>query len=162
MRYAAIAAACIVLVACALMAGCTSPTQAEIKPVDTPVVTTTVPTTTQTPVPTATTIDAVVPLPSKYSVDLHLDKDRPTGKITLTLNGGPGMLATQKVEMKCTLADGSVNDQYMNGGGQLTIGSTIVIQGTRDGSDHCQVWVTSAGKIYKVIDQNAATPNPYS
>ena len=50
----------------------------------------------------------------------------------------------------------------MNGGGQLTTGSTIVVQGTRNGTDHCEVWVTSAGKVYKVIDQNISSLNPYA
>jgi len=162
MRFAVIAAACIVLVSCALLAGCTSPTQAEIKPVDTAVVTTAATETTQTPVLTATTVEPVVPLPENLAIDLTLSKDRPTGKLTLILSGGPGMLVAQTVRMKATLADGTINDQLMNGGGQLTTGSTIVIQGTRNGTDHCEVWVTTAGKVYKVIDQNISSLNPYA
>jgi hypothetical protein len=61
---------------------------------------------------------------------------------------------TQSVRMRVTLPDGTVTDQLMNSGGQLYRGSQLVIQGTRNGGDHCEVWVTSAGTIYKIIDKN--------
>ena len=154
MRFLSIAAACVVLFFCALSAGCTSPTQAEIKPVETAAPVTTVPVTTATVTATATTYEPVVQLPEKVKVDLQLTKDRPTGKITLLYNGGAGELVIQNVRMRVTLPDGTVSDQLMNNGGQLARGSTIVLQGTRNGADHCEVWVTTAGKVYKTVDEN--------
>jgi hypothetical protein len=153
MRYTTTAATCIVLLFCALFAGCTSPTQAEIKPVVTTVATT-VPATTTPVAEVTTTFESVVALPSNLMVDLELTKDRPTGEITLLYNGGSGEQLIQSVRMRVTLPDGTVTDQLMNNGGQLYRGSQLVIQGTRSGSDHCEVWVTTAGKVYKTVDQN--------
>ena len=153
MRYTTIDVACIVLLFCALFAGCTSPTQAEIKPIET-TVTTTVPATTPPVAEVTTTFESVVSLPSNLMVDLELTKDRPTGDITLLYNGGPGEQLIQSVKMRVTLPDGTVTEQLMNDGGQLYRGSQLVIHGTRNGGDHCEVWVTSAGTVYKIIDKN--------
>jgi len=165
MKISLIAASCIALVFCALLAaGCTSPTQADIKTIDTTVPTTTEPVTTveTTVVAVTTTLESIVPLPSAQYVDLELSKDRTNSKITLLYNGGAGQQVTQTVRMKVTLADGSVVDQLMSGGGTPDTGATIIVQGTRNGSDRCEVWVTSAGKVYKIIDENKATLNPYA
>jgi hypothetical protein len=146
-----------------LFAGCTSPTQAQIQPVATTVITQTPEETTGTLISIPpTTIEPISPLPANQAIYLSLTKDRPTGKITLLCNGGPGLIVAQTIEMKVTRADGSVVDEFMNNGGEITGGSEIIVQGTLDGTDHAVVWVTSAGKIYKVIDQDISAINPYS
>jgi hypothetical protein len=152
MRYTTIAATCIVLLFYALFAGCTSPTQAEIKPVATTVATT-VPVTTTTVAEVTTTFESVVALPPNLMVDLVLSKDRPTSQIHLLYNGGPGEIFVQTVRMKVTRSDGTVTDELMDGGNQPKRGDELIIQGTNTG-DHCEVWVTTAGKVYKVIDQD--------
>jgi hypothetical protein len=162
MSSATIAAAFIALFFCALFAGCTSPTQAQIQPVGT-TVTTPMPETTAPVVPSATTFEPVAPLPADQVIYLSLTKDRPTGKITLLCSGGPGMIAAQVIKLRVTLADGSVVEkQLTNDNGQISSDASIVIQGTLDGTDNGEVWVTSAGKVYKVIDQDLASTNPYS
>jgi len=155
MKYAAPAAACLALFFCALFAGCTSPTQAEINPVaTTEIPATVVPETTETAVPvTGITLESVVPLPAAQYVDLRLTKDRPTSKIHLLYNGGKGEIFVQTVRMKVTRSDGTVTDQLLDGGNQPKRGDEMIVQGTRTG-DRCEVWVTTSGKVYKIIDEN--------
>ncbi len=152
MRYTTIAATCIALLFCALFAGCTSPTQAEIKPVATTVATT-VPAPITTVAEVTTTFESVVSLPPNMMVNLVLSKDRPTSQIHLLYNGGTGEIFVQNVRMKVTRSDGTVTDELMDGGNQPKRGDELIVQGTKTG-DHCEVWVTTAGKIYKVIDQD--------
>jgi hypothetical protein len=157
-----IAAACVALFFCALFAGCTSPTQAEIQPFGTTVATP-APATASPVVTVPATFEPVTPLPANQMVYLELTKDRPTGRITLLCSGGPGMVAAQVIRLRVTLADGSVAEkQITNDNGQIPSGASIVIQGTLHGTDHGEVWVTSSGKIYKVIDQDLFSTNPYS
>ena len=147
--------AALVLVLCALSAGCTSPTQAEIKPVDTPTplptpVTTSVATAVSTPV----TIDT---LPPEQFVDLRLTKERPDFSLHLLFNGGKGEVFVQNIMMKVTRSDGQVIEQYLNDGQRKPRrGDELVIQGSR-GSDRVEVFVTSAGKTYKAIDMPMIT-----
>ena len=77
MRFLIPAAACCALLLCALFAGCTSPTQAEIQPAGTTVATTVE--TTQTVAPTPTP-EAIAQLPINQAVDFSVNKDRPTGQ----------------------------------------------------------------------------------
>jgi hypothetical protein len=100
-----------------------------------------------------TTFESVVALPPNLMVDLVLSKDRPTSQIHLLYNGGPGEIFVQTVRMKVTRSDGTVTDELMDGGNQPKRGDELIIQGTNTG-DHCEVWVTTAGKVYKVIDQD--------
>jgi hypothetical protein len=86
-------------------------------------------------------------------VNLVLSKDRPTSQIHLLYNGGTGEIFVQNVRMKVTRSDGTVTDELMDGGNQPKRGDELIVQGTKTG-DHCEVWVTTAGKIYKVIDQD--------
>ena len=73
------------------------------------------------------------------------------------------MVAAQVIRLRVTLADGSVAEkQITNDNGQIPNDASIVIQGTLHGTDHGEAWVTSSGKVYKVIDQNLASTNPYS
>lgn len=157
MKFALIPAVIVGLVLCALSAGCTSPTQAEIKPLETP----------PTPVPTVistTTISTVVAtpvqvdtLPAEQYVDLQLSKERPDYTLHLIYNGGKGEGNVVNVLMKATLSDGTVIEKYMNDGQRKPRrGDELIIQGTR-GSDRVEVFVTSAGRTYKVLDQPMST-----
>jgi hypothetical protein len=154
MKRAIILVAFAVLACCALIAGCTSPTAAEIKPVETTVMTasiTSVPTTAPTSV---ATLDLVVQLPPEQFVDLQLTKDRTNGEIHLLFNGGKGEIFVQKIRMKVTRSDGTVIDQYMDDGKKPRRGDELVVPGTRgSGSDRCEVYVTSSNKEYKVKDE---------
>ncbi len=157
MKYALIPAVLAGLVLCALSAGCTSPTQAEIKPVETATPLTAAPTTAiSTVIATPVQVDT---LPAGQYVDLQLTKERPDFTLHLLFNGGPGEAFVQNILMKVTLSDGEVIEQYMNDGQRKPRrGDEIVIQGTRgSGSDRVEVFVTSAGRTYKMIDQPMMT-----
>ncbi|ABS56802.1 hypothetical protein Mboo_2288 [Methanoregula boonei 6A8] len=165
MRYAIIMAACCAVLFFTLFAGCTSPTQAEIQPVSTPETTAapTTPVMTATPVPT--TVETVVPLPASQTVYFTVTKDRPTGKITLLCNNGPGMSSAQVIDLTVTRADGTVEDQKLtnaNDLGQISGDASITLPGSLDGVDHAQVHITMGGKVYLVYDQDVGSANPYS
>jgi hypothetical protein len=113
------------------------------------------PPTTATPAP-----EPVVTLPEKQDVDLALTKDRTYSTISLLYNGGGGELFTNKVEMRVTTSDGKVTDYVMSDGKAPKRGDEIVAQGTR-GSDRCEVWVTSAGVRYKIMDQSLILGGAY-
>jgi len=140
------------LLLCALFAGCTSPTDAEIKPAETPV---------QTPLPTppasmvtdTPTLLPVETLPAEQYVDLVLSKQRPDSSIHLLYNGGKGEVFVQNIMIKVTLSNGQVVQQYMNDNSRKPRrGDEIVIQGTR-GTDVVQVYLTSAGRTYMVREE---------
>ena len=157
MKYALIPAILAGLVLCALVAGCTSPTQAEIKAESTPtpqqavvIPVTTSSTVFSTPVPVDT-------LPAEQYVDLQVSKERPDYTLHLLYNGGKGEGNVLNVLMKATLSDGRVIEKYLNDGQrQPRRGDEIIIQGTR-GSDRVEVFVTSVGRTYKVIDEDLQT-----
>lgn len=138
------------LVLCILAAGCTSP--ATVTPVQTSlpprptVQSSSVATVVSTPL-------AVETLPSEQYVDLVLSKQRPDSTIHLLYNGGKGEVFVQNIMMQVTRSDGQVSQQYMNDGTRKPQrGDELVMDGTR-GSDQVVVYLTSAGKTYKVIDQ---------
>jgi hypothetical protein len=86
-------------------------------------------------------------------VDLTLQKQRPDSSIHLLYNGGKGEIYVQNIFMKVTLSNGKVIEQYMNDGNRRPRrGDELVIEGTR-GTDQVQVFVTSAGRTYKVRDE---------
>jgi hypothetical protein len=145
----------LVLISCALSAGCTSPTQAEIKPVDIPTpFPTLVPTSVVTVVATPVAVDT---LPPEQFVDLQLTKERPDFSLHLLYNGGKGEIFVQNVMMRVTLSDGQVIEQYLNDKQRKPRrGDELVMQGSR-GSDRVEVFVTTAGKIYKAIDKPMIT-----
>ena len=153
MKYALISAVLAGLVLCALSAGCTSPTQAEMKPAITP---TSVPVVTITSTTLSTVVATPVQvqtLPAEQYVDLQLSKERPDYTLHLLYNGGKGEAFVQNVLMKATLSNGEVIEQYMNDNKrQPRRGDEIIIKGTR-GTDHVEVFVTSEGQTYKIIDQ---------
>jgi hypothetical protein len=156
MHYTLILAAVAGVVLCAFAAGCTSPTQAEMKPEETPttvpvvVYTTAISTVMATPVQVQT-------LPAEQDVDFQLTKERPDYTLHLLYNGGKGEAFIQNVLMKVTLSDGTVVQQYMNNNERRPRrGDELIIQGTR-ANDRVEVFVTSAGVTYKVIDQPMST-----
>jgi len=96
-------------------------------------------------------------LPAEQYVDLQLSKERPDYTLHLLYNGGKGQTFVQNILMKATLSNGQVVEQYMNDGKRRPRqGDEIVIKGTR-GSDRVEVFVTSAGRTYKVLDQPMLT-----
>jgi hypothetical protein len=139
----------------ALFAGCTSPTGAEIKPAVTPITTspTTLPASEATVISTPNPVET---LPAEQDVDLVLSKQRPDSSIHLLYNGGKGEKVVQNIMMKVTLSNGQVVQQYMNDGNRKPRrGDELVIEGTR-GSDFVQVYVTSAGRTYKIKEESLA------
>jgi len=144
--------AIIGLLFCALLAGCTSPTGTAI----TTTATTASPTQPTFPTPVVTIVPTPAPvetLPPEQDVDLVLSKQRPDASIHLLFNGGKGEVFVQNILMKVTLSNGQVIQQYMNDGNRKPQrGDELVVDGTR-GSDLVQVYVTSAGRTYKVIEE---------
>jgi len=141
------------LVLCALFAGCTSPTGAEIQSTATPVPTSPpqIPT---TDVPAILTPLPVETLPEEQSVELVLSKQRPDSSIHLLYNGGKGEVSVKNIMMKVTLSNGQVVQQYMNDGNRKPRrGDELIIEGTR-GKDFVQVYLTSAGRTYKVKEES--------
>jgi hypothetical protein len=141
------------LVICALFTGCTSPTGSEIISTATPV-TTPIPTPQMTEVAIISTPLPVETLPAEQNVALVLSKQRPDSSIHLLYNGGKGEVFVQNIMMKVTLSNGQVVQQYMNDGNRKPRrGDELVIDGTR-GTDFVQVYLTSAGKTYKVQEES--------
>ncbi len=152
--------AAAMLVSCALLAGCTSPTATEIKPPE-PTPTPTPPPTTSTSVATVVATPIVVEtLPAEQFVDLALSKQRPDSSIHLLYNGGKGEAFVQNILMRVTLSNGQVIDKYLNDGNRKPRrGDELVVEGTR-GTDQVQVFVTSAGRTYKIIDEPLINTRP--
>ncbi len=91
-------------------------------------------------------------MPSDQQVSFDLSKDRPTSKIHLIYQGGPGERFTQKVTMKVYLSDGTSEEYAMSGGQKPVPNDEIVATGTRAG-DRCVIYVQAAGITYKVMDE---------
>ena len=155
MNYSLTALAFTGIVICIMAAGCTSPTGALMK------------TGTTTPAEQAAssqdttslspaTVAPVQTLPPEQYVDVQLSKERPDYTIHVLYNGGKGEVNVQNVFLRATLSDGQVIEQYMNDNQrQPRRGDEIIVKGTR-GSDHVEVYITSVGKTYKVIDTDLA------
>jgi hypothetical protein len=142
---------------CALSAGCTSPTQAEIKPVETTVPTpiTTIPTSAVTGISTPLAVET---LPIEQYVDINVEKQRPDATIHLLYNGGKGEIFVQNVMMRVTRSDGTVEEKFLNEGTRKPKrGDELIIQGTRN-VDQVAVFLTSAGKTYKIFDKPLVSP----
>jgi hypothetical protein len=141
------------LVLCALFSGCTSPTGAGITTAGTtlPTPPPTLPTSEVTVIPTPVPVET---LPPEQDVDLVLSKQRPDSSIHLLFNGGKGEVFVQNIMMKVTLSNGQVVQQYMNDGNRKPRrGDELVVEGTR-GADLVQVYITSAGKTYKIKEES--------
>jgi hypothetical protein len=152
-----VAALCLVL--CALSAGCTSPTQAEIKPLET-----TVPPSPPATHPTSSTATvvstpaALETLPAGQNVDVQVQKQRPDATIHLLYNGGEGEMFVQNILMRVTRSDGQVEEQYLNDKTRKPRrGDELVIAGTK-GNDQVVVFLTSSGKTYRIIDKSLVLP----
>jgi hypothetical protein len=151
------------LVICALSAGCTSPTQVEIKPLETTVPTPlpATSTSTSTSSSTATVIStpvAVETLPAGQNIDIQVEKQRPDATIHLLYNGGEGEMFVQNIMMRVTRSDGQVEEHYLNDGtGKPRRGDELVMAGTR-GSDQVVIFLTSSGKTYRIFDKPLVSP----
>ena len=147
------------LVICALSAGCTSPSQAAIKPLETTVPPP--PSITSTSSSTATVVStpvAVETLPAGQNVDIQVEKQRPDATIHLLYNGGEGEMFVQNIMMRVTRSDGQVEEQYLNDKTRKPRrGDELVIAGTR-GSDQVVVFLTSSGKTYRIFDKPLVLP----
>jgi len=163
MKFLIAAIAVCALFLCALFAGCTSPTEAQIQPAGTTVMTPAV--TPQTTAPATPTYESIVPLPASETIYFTVTKDRPTGKITLQCSGGPGMSSAQVIDLTVTRADGSVVDKQLtnnNDLGQISSDASVTVPGTLGGIDHAKVHITMGGQVYLVYDQDVGSANPYS
>jgi len=152
MKTARILIALAGVVLCAFAAGCTSPTGVFMNSgATTPSSQVTV-----SPEITSPTTGSFLPvqtLPPEQYVDVQLTKERPDYSIHLLYNGGKGEISVQNIFLKATLSDGQVIEQYMNDNQrQPRRGDEIVIRGTR-GSDRVEVYITSVGQTYKVLDK---------
>jgi hypothetical protein len=160
MKCTVILVATLALVFCALSAGCTSPTQAEIKPVET-TVSTPPPQTTSASSSTATVVStpvAVETLPAGQDVNIQVEKQRPDATIHLLYNGGEGEMFVQNIMMRVTRSDGVVEEQYLNDKTRKPRrGDELVMAGTR-GSDQVVVFLTSSGKTYRIYDKPLVLP----
>jgi hypothetical protein len=141
------------LIISALSAGCTSPTNQVFGPVATPS-----PTPEEVLIPPtgsamSLTPEAIVTLPPEQFVNIAITKERPDATIHLLYNGGPGEISVQSILMRVTRSDGKVIEGYLNDNARKPRrGDELVIPATR-GNDRVEVYVTSAGKIYRVYDQ---------
>jgi hypothetical protein len=147
-----------VLMFCVLFAGCTSPTDAKIKPSETTVLTphpTITSPSTSTVVSTPKTVET---LPFEKSVNILVEKQRPDASIHLIYTGGQGEDDVQNIMMRVTRSDGIVEEKYLiDGTRRPRPYDELVIDGTRS-IDQVEVFVTSAGKTYKIFDKLLAYP----
>ncbi|MCK9632697.1 MAG: hypothetical protein M0R30_13785 [Methanoregula sp.] len=161
MKHSLIAITALAVLSCVLISGCTSDNEAA--PAATPVLTPdlTFPPTTAAPATTTVAVATTTAnpdngpiqvMPTAQQINLELTKDRPTSKISLLYQGGPGEMFTQKISLHMYGTDGTYVESVMNDGKKPIPGNEIIVQGTRDG-DRCVVYVQSAGTTYKVMDE---------
>jgi hypothetical protein len=148
----------IVFMVCVLFAGCTSPTDAKIKPLETtapaPAPTTPSPSTFTT---VSTPQSGEIP-PYEQNVDIAVEKQRPDATIHLMYMGGTGADNAQNIMIRVTHSDGTVEEKYLNDGIRRPRPyDELVIDGTR-GVDQVAVFLTSLGKTYKIFDKPLAYP----
>ena len=159
MRNATVLSVVAILLFCSLLAGCTSPTASQMPPEATTTIPAVTPTLTTSVATVVATPDAVETLPAEQYVDLVLSKQRPDSSIHLLYNGGKGEIFVQNIMMKVTLSDGTVSEQYMNDGNRKPRrGDELIMEGSR-GTDQVQVFVTTAGRTYKVIEESLVNPH---
>ena len=158
MKCAIFPAAVVVLIMSALLAGCTSPTNARIKPLET-----TVPVLSATPTSPSTVTAVPLPqsaetLPYEQTVNIQVGKQRPDASIHLVFLGGPGEEFVQNIMMRVTRPDGTIEEKYMKDGTlKPRRYDELVMDGTRS-VDQVAVFITSMGKTYKVYDSPLAYP----
>ena len=158
MKCTPISIALAALILCALSTGCTSPTQTGINTQATTAVSLPPQTTSISMATVISTPFAVETLPAEQTVDVQVYKQRPDATIHLTYNGGKGEIFVQNIMMQVTLSTGQVNEQYLNNGARNPQrGDELVMSGTR-GTDQVAVFLTSAGKTYKIYDMQLSNP----
>jgi hypothetical protein len=147
-----------VLMVCVLFAGCTSPTDAKIKPFETTVPTPPPATTSPSASTVVSTPQSLETLSYEQNVDIHVDKQRPDAAIHLIFVGGNGEDYVQNIMMRVTRSDGTVEEKYINDGIRRPRPyDELVMDGTR-GTDQVAVFLTSLGKTYKIFDKPLAYP----
>jgi len=147
-----------VLMVCVLFAGCTSPTEATIKPFATTVPTPPPATTSSSTSTVVSTPQSVETLPYEQNVGILVEKQRPDATIHLIYTGGSGEDNVWNIMMRVTRSDGTVEEKYLNDGTRRPrLNDELVMDGTR-GVDQVAVFLTSAGKTYKVFDKPLAYP----
>lgn len=158
MKSSLILSAALCLVLCALAAGCISPMQADIKPVETTTAPTPLPTTSTSVATVVSTPVAVETLPAEQFVDVQVYKQRPDATIHLVYNGGKGAIFVQNIMMRVNRSDGTTEEKYLNDGNRKPRqGDELVMDGSR-GPDRIVVFLTSAGTTYKIYDESLALP----
>ena len=91
-------------------------------------------------------------------MDIQVEKQRPDATIHLVYNGGKGEIFVQNIMMRVTRSDGQVEEKYLNDGNRKPRrGDELVMQGSR-GTDQVVVFLTSAGKTYKIYNEPLALP----
>jgi hypothetical protein len=147
----------LMVLAAALMAGCTG-TQGPT-PTPTPGVTVTQPITTIQTQP-VTPVNCIEPAPTvtvdpRFMVGVDVIRDPVTmnKKITVIFQGGKGQLLTQRVDATITRDDCSTETKSITRpeSGSIIAGSSVSFNGSD--SDRIQVTVTINGIAYKIIDQ---------
>jgi len=147
-----------VLMVCVLFAGCTSPTEAKIKPFATTVPTPPPATTSSSTSTVVSTPQSVETLPYEQNVGILVEKQRPDATIHLIYTGGSGEDNVWNIMMRVTRSDGTVEEKYLNDGTRRPrLNDELVMDGTR-GVDQVAVFLTSSGKTYKVFDKPLAYP----
>jgi hypothetical protein len=147
-----------VLMVCVLFAGCTSPTDAKIKPFETTVPAPSPATTSSSTSTVVSTPLSLETLPYEQNVGIHVEKQRPDATIHLIYTGGSGADNVWNIMMRVTRSDGTVEEKYLNDGTRRPrLNDELVIDGTR-GVDQVAVFLTSAGKTYKIFDKPLAYP----
>jgi len=147
-----------VLMVCVLFAGCTSPTDAKIKPFATTLPSPSPTTTSPSPSTVVSTPQSVETLPYEQNVGIRVEKQRPDASIHLIYDGGIGEDNAQNIMMRIIRSDGTVEEKYLNDGIRRPRPyDELVMDGTR-GVDQVAVFLTSAGKTYKIFDKPLAYP----
>jgi hypothetical protein len=156
MKFRIIVPVIVVLAALIFAAGCTlggsgkttSTPTAQPTPVPTMAVSTTA---LQTNAGSSTVPGPTQTLPSTTPLSFSVEKAGTySTTIITTFDGGKGMGAVTRVDVRVTRPDGSVVTGLLN---KPIMGQTVVLEGT-NGTDRVEVIVTmNTGNIYKVIDQ---------
>jgi hypothetical protein len=95
-------------------------------------------------------------LPYEQNVGILVEKQRPDASIHLIYTGGIGEDNAQNIMMRVTRSDRTVEEKYLNDGIRRPRPyDELVIDGTR-GVDQVAVFLTSAGKTYKIFDKPLA------
>ena len=140
---------CVLSSGCTTSSGTNTPATTQVTMALTPLSTPAI----ATPVPIPTT-ELIRVMPSDQQVNVLLTKDRPTSLIHLQYQGGPGDRFTNKILMRVYASDGTYNELEMSDGKKPLPNDEIIVQGTK-GNDRCEVFVISAGVLYKVLDEAA-------